>query len=406
MASRILSLCALAVVALSIVAAPASSAKKSSKKSSTAAAKKPAHKSTISSKPKASKAPQARLAASKTKRRYRYVNHWTEPTYADSTIGDRIDGEDLTVRQAAVEALGPYNGSVIVTDPQSGRILSIVNQKLAMKSGFTPCSTIKLVTSMAGLVEGIIKPETMVKIGTRSRMDLTEALARSNNPYFSVVGRQLGFERVAYYARLFGLGEKAGLDVEGEESGLFPDEEPMQSGGVGIMTAYGNGVTLTPLQLSALLSMIANKGTMLWLQYPRTKTDLDAFTPRIKRQMDLSKIVDQIRPGMEGAVEFGSARRARAAAGDDEDIFGKTGTCTHADQRTHLGWFGSYNQVGDRKLVVVVLLTGGHRVNGPVASGVAGSVYRLLAGQNYYAQTPATFSPSALISMQPCCSSQ
>lgn len=405
MASRILPLCALALTALSVMAAaPASSAKKSTKKPATV--KKQTAKPSVSSKTQASKAPKAQLAASKTKQRYRYVNHWTEPTFADSTIGDRIDGEDLTVRQAAVEALGPYNGSVIVTDPQSGRILSIVNQKLALKSGFTPCSTIKLVTSMAGLVEGVITPETKVKIGTRTRMDLTEALARSNNPYFSVVGRQLGFERVAYYARLFGLGEKAGLEVEGEESGGFPELEPMQTGGVGIMTAYGNGVTLTPLQLSALLSMIANKGTLLWLQYPRTKIDLDAFTPRIKRQMDLSKIVDQIRPGMEGAVEFGSARRARVAAGDDEDIFGKTGTCTHADQRTHLGWFGSYNQVGDRKLVVVVLLTGGHRVNGPVASGIAGSVYRLLQGQNYYAQTPATFSPSALISMQPCCSSQ
>ena len=57
---------------------------------------------------------------------------WSEPTFADSTVGDSVDGEDLTVRRAAVEALGPYNGTVVVADPQTGRILTIVNQKTAL----------------------------------------------------------------------------------------------------------------------------------------------------------------------------------------------------------------------------------------------------------------------------------
>jgi penicillin-binding protein 2 len=67
---------------------------------------------------------------------------WSAPTFADSSSSDFVDGEDLTVRRAAVEALGPYNGTVVVTDPNNGRILSMVNQKLALKSGFQPCSTI------------------------------------------------------------------------------------------------------------------------------------------------------------------------------------------------------------------------------------------------------------------------
>src|SRR5436305_12275629 len=67
----------------------------------------------------------------------RYVfSPWTEPTFADSTAGDLVDGEDLVVRRAAVQALGPFNGTVIVADPNTGRILTIVNQKLAYKSGF------------------------------------------------------------------------------------------------------------------------------------------------------------------------------------------------------------------------------------------------------------------------------
>src|SRR5271166_4131279 len=100
------------------------------------------------------------------KRRY-IMNPWTEPTFADSTAGDLIDGEDLVVRRAAVQALGPFNGSIVVADPTSGRILSIVNQKLAYKDGFEPCSTAKLVASLAGLSEGIINPTTLLQAGTR-----------------------------------------------------------------------------------------------------------------------------------------------------------------------------------------------------------------------------------------------
>lgn len=374
------------IVSLGIAAFAAAS----SKPPATKAAVAPAKKSSASRTAKASKTPavsSSRKAASKKKvsRRRYYRDPWTEPTYADSTVGDRIYGEDLVVRRAAVEALGPFNGSVMVTDAGTGRILTIVNQKLAFQSGFTPCSTIKLVTSVAGLVEGVITPEKSLKVSRRERMNLTSALARSNNPYFQIVGRELGFERVAYYARMLGIGEKAGLNIPEEQAGSLPEGDPRAHGGVGLMCSHGVGVELTPIQLSAMLAMIANNGTLPWLQYPRSAAESEAFIPQMKRQMELGPVVDMLRPGMEGTVEWGSGQRARRYAESDEPIFGKTGTCTHNDRRTHLGWFGSFNQVGDRKLVVVVLLTGGRPVNGPVASGIAGGVYRILKGQNYYA---------------------
>src|SRR5690349_19444294 len=78
----------------------------------------------------------------------------------DPTEGDNVDGEDLEIRRAAVEALGTMNGSVVVVDPSNGRVLSIVNQKLAFQPGFTPCSTIKLVTSLAALTENIVARDT------------------------------------------------------------------------------------------------------------------------------------------------------------------------------------------------------------------------------------------------------
>src|SRR5207248_4332766 len=90
------------------------------------------------------------------------------------------------------------------------------------------------------------------------------------------------------------------------------------------------------------------------------------FVPRVKRRLDIEPLIPMIKPGMRGAVEFGTAHRAR----EDGPIAGKTGTCT--ESHTHLGWFGSFNDVGDRKLVVVVLLTGGRPSIGPVAAGIAG----------------------------------
>lgn len=307
---------------------------------------------------------------------------WKEPTFADSTSGDEVAGEDMTIRQAAVNALGPYNGAVVVADPKTGRILSIVNQRLALGSGFQPCSTIKLVCALAGLDAGIVEKDTPIRLGRRYSMDLTKALATSNNPYFARVGEQLGFEKVHAYAQQLGLGERAGLDIEGEYPGILPTEPP-KFGGVGMMTSFGEGIQLTTLQLASILTAIANGGTMYHLQYPRTAEEVRKFAPRVKRQLEFGSKIPEIKPGMSGAVEYGTARRANYDP--NEPILGKTGTCTDRATPTHLGWFGSFNEVGNNKLVVVVLLTGGRAVNGPVAAQIAGNVYKNLSGQQFFA---------------------
>jgi penicillin-binding protein 2 len=319
---------------------------------------------------------------------------WTEPTYADSTNGDNVDGEDLEVRRAAVEALGPYNGSVVVVDPNSGRILSMVNQKLALSSGFQPCSTVKISVALAALSEKVIEPDTKLKIGG-GRMDLTYALAHSNNYFFATLGEKMGFDRVSYYAHLFGYGDRAGLDIPGEQAGRFPSAPPA-NGGVGMLSSFGEEISQTPLELAALLSAVANGGTLYYLQYPRTPQEIADFVPRIKRKLDIQDLIPAIKPGMRGAVEFGTAHRAR----QDDPIAGKTGTCS--ENHTHLGWFGSFNDENGRKLVVVVLLTGGRPVSGPVAAGIGGGFYKTLDEKKYFAASqPVT--PATLISTQICC---
>jgi len=323
-------------------------------------------------------------------RRPSFYRRWTEPTYADSTIGDRVDGDDLVVRRAAVEALGPYNGTVLAVDANTGRILTMVNQKLALQSGFQPCSTVKIAVALAALSEGLIDRATPVRLYGRRRMDLTQALAVSNNYYFANLGVKLGYEKWAYYARLFGLGEPAGLGIQGEEPGYFAAQPP--SSGLGMMTSFGDGIRQTPLGLAALLGAVANGGTLHYLQYPQNAREIAQFVPQVKRRLDIAPYLPQIRPGLTAAVEFGTARRA--AYDPEAPVCGKTGTCTGGT--THLGWFGAFNDFGQSKLVLVVLLTGGRGVSGPQASGIAGSIYRKLFESGYFGKRPV-FSPAILM---------
>jgi cell division protein FtsI/penicillin-binding protein 2 len=306
-----------------------------------------------------------------------------------------VDGEDLTVRLAAVDALGQLNGSVVVVDPATGRILSMVNQKLALASGFIPCSTIKVPVALAALNEGIISPHTKLRLGKQWFMDLTEALAISNNVYFARLGEALGFEKVRRYAQLFGFGEKAGWNIPGEQLGTFPVAPP-KHGGVGRLCSFGEEIQATPLQQAAFTAALANGGTLYYLQYPRTAEEIAGFVPKVKRRLDIAHLIPGVMPGMAAAVQRGTARRAYDPI---DPILGKTGTCSEDGAR--MGWFTSYNDLSNR-LTVVVMLRGGRASYGPLAAEVAGKVYRTLTERNYFAAR-REISPSAFAAGA-CCS--
>src|SRR5258708_19968349 len=124
-------------------------------------------------------------------RRHRYYERFSTSSFAsDIAEGDVAAGEDPIVRQAAIDALGNMNGTVVPTEPTSGRVLAMVNQKLALSSGAQPCSTIKLSVALAALSEGLVSKETPVSLGAHYRMNLTTALAHSNNAYFEALGRK------------------------------------------------------------------------------------------------------------------------------------------------------------------------------------------------------------------------
>ena len=316
--------------------------------------------------------------------RHRYRHYYGVPTYmADPATGDDSTFDDPAVRQAALDALGRQNGSVVAVDPSTGRILTIVNQKLAYSAGFEPCSTTKPIIAVAALEKGIVTPDTMIKVGRRRYMDMTEALAHSNNNFFEELGRRLGFDNVWHYDHVFGLGERTGYDISGEQPGFLPARPPAR-GGVARMCSFGEGIKITPLQLASVVSTIANGGTMYYLQYPTTETSAQDFAPRVRRTLPIAPLLPELRQGMLAAVLYGTARLSNDPEG--EQTLGKTGTCNDETKGGRLGWFASYADQEHPKLVLVVLLRGGARiVNGPHAADVAGKIYHDLYQHNYFA---------------------
>ena len=316
-------------------------------------------------------------------RRHHYYERFTASSFANGNIfaDDVTAGEDPVVRQAAIDALGDMNGTALVINPSNGRILAMVNQKLALSPGAEPCSTIKITVAMAALSEGLVTADTMVQLAG-FRMNMTQALAKSNNLYFEELGRELGFERVRHYAMEFGLGELAGYDIPGEQLGEYPDQPiPEADGGVGKMCSFGQGVSVTPLQLGAYVAALANGGTLYYLQHPTTAEEIANFKPRIKRTLDIARYIPEIEDGMAGAVEYGTARSLRTSF-NELPVFGKTGTCSN--EGTRFGWFASFSDSPQGSLVTVFFLEGGRATYGPRAAELTGQFYRNLWDRNYF----------------------
>ena len=318
--------------------------------------------------------------------RHRYAEQFTADSFTNSTqgAGDITTGEDPVVRQAAIDALGDMYGTVVAINPDNGRILAMVNQKLALSSGAEPCSTIKISVSLAALSEGIVTNTTPVNLGGHYAIDMNYALARSVNAYFEVLGRRMGFEKVRHYANEFGLGELAGYDIPNEQLGVYPSQPlPDSKGGVGRMCSFGEGVSMTPLQLGALVSAIANGGTLYYLQHPTTPQAIADYQPRIKRVLNIKNLIPEIQPGMAGAVGWGTARSLKASF-DQFPVMGKTGTCSN--DGTRFGWFASYaNTPQYGRIVTVFFLEGGRATFGPKAAELTGYFYKNLWDHSYFA---------------------
>ncbi len=281
---------------------------------------------------------------------------------------DNTEGEDLQIRRAAVDALGSRAGTVVVMEAQTGKVLTVINQDWAVKKGFKPCSTIKLVTGAAGVSEDLINDDGNLKKQS-FRMNLDDALAHSNNSYFQKVGTNLGSEKMISYARALGLGEPTGFNAEKETGGKLP----YGNNNVRIYS-HGDDFEVTPLQLAVMVSAITNGGKLVVPNTPRSNVEKAKFQPYMRRGVNLPpETLQNLVPGMMGATEYGTARRA---ANDGLNVAGKTGSCIFSG--TWIGLFASVAPAVNPKYAVVVI-TRGQSERGKYASAIAGKIYQALA---------------------------
>jgi len=150
---------------------------------------------------------------------------------------------------------------------------------------------------------------------------------------------------------------------------------------VGRMCSFGQGVSMTPLQLGALVAAIANGGTLYYLQHPTTPQEAANFQPRVKRVLSIAKYIPDVEDGMAGAVEYGTARSLRVNF-HELPVFGKTGTCSN--DGTRFGWFASFSDSPEGSLVTVFFLEGGRPTFGPKAAELTGEFYKSLWEHDYF----------------------
>lgn len=291
---------------------------------------------------------------------------------------------DALLQKVAWNALAGRPGAVVAMAPRDGSVLAMVSSpsfNSALFSGgisqqnwkklsddplhpmenrviagqYPPASTYKMIVAAAALQEGLITPETsfqcdgFYELGNRKyrcwhkgghgRISLHRAIVQSCDVYFYHVGKLIGVDKLAEYARRFGLGVSTGITLSREKSGLIPTrewkqmrfKEPWQIGET-ISVSIGQGYNLvTPLQLVTAYSALANGGTV-WR--PRLIERIEAvdgqvikaFAPEKKSVVPVSvNVMEQLKKALWGVVneEGGTGRAARRR---DADVAGKTGT--------------------------------------------------------------------------------
>lgn len=307
-------------------------------------------------------------------------------------------------RAAAVIAIDPRNGAVRAMvsrpgyDPNwfvhgiSSKNWNSINNDTnfpmnnkVITGEYPPGSTFKIVTGSAAfelkkvglnepIFDGGFHPmvPTMGNAGGEVLGWLTfiKALAMSDNVYFYELGYRVGIDNIEKYAHIFGFGERTGIDLEGESKGLVASkkvkreiwDEDWRLGDT-FNAAIGQGFNLTtPIQLSVMLSIVANGGTKYqpYLVDSIINSDGSLFEKPKRaegKHIDVSQqTIDYIRMGMSATTQEGGT--ASYFAGLPKPIAGKTGTAENSHGRDH-GLFVAYGPVDDPELVVVCIVEQG-----------------------------------------------
>lgn len=333
----------------------------------------------------------------------------------DSKIQTIVERE-LDIAQAEYKpdgiiaiAMNPNNGEVLAMasrpdfDPANFRNVppEIYNRNLPIWSTYEPGSTFKIITLAAALEEGKVDlekdhfhdPGSVEVGGARLRcwkkgghgsQTYLEVVQNSCNPGFVELGERLGKEKLFKYIRDFGFGEKTGIDLQGEGKGILFNLDrvgPVEQA----TTAFGQGVSVTPIQQVAAISAAVNGGT-LYTPYiakelinPATGEILMKKSPDAKRKVISKETSDEIRKALESVVAKGSGKKAFV---DGYRVGGKTGTAQKAQngrylENNHIVSFIGFAPADDPQLVVYVAVDnpkGTVQFGGVVAAPIVGEI--------------------------------
>lgn len=343
------------------------------------------------------------------------------------------------LQQFIESQMAEKKGAIIVSEPSTGKIMAMVSypdydpnmftrqislsqwQIIAenedntlcnrnIQSVYPPGSVFKLVTAIAALEEGIINTDNTIycpgyyqegnmtfkcwKEGGHGNLAIINAIANSCNVFFYTMGRKLGIDKLSYYAKLLGFGEKTGIDLPGEQVGLVPSQDWKRKTfnqswypGDSVNMSIGQGFLLvTPLQVHNLLCLIANEGFCCKPYYvekivAQSGEVIRQSIPEITRKTDVSQNTFKIvKKGMKRAVESGTGRSANIA---EIEIAGKTGTAQNPQGENH-AWFVGFAPIDKPEICVTVFIEhggDGSVAAAPVASNIIRKYIQLKYGQ-------------------------
>lgn len=253
---------------------------------------------------------------------------------------------DAGLQRAATAALGGREGTIVLIDPQTGRLRAVVNSRFAFEEAVSPGSTIKPFTTLAALRAGLINRESRLVCHERYKQgdfeivcshprfnppfDPVKALAYSCNYYYAKLGEGLSEGIFNETLASFGFGARTGRG-EQEASGILPHKAWRVRNALG----ESQELLVTPVQLITAYAALANGGRLFTPQ----QTAATVFSPHERSRLHIAP-ADRalLLEGMRGAVTYGTAARARLNALPGR-IFGKTGTATPVDDYRAHGWF-------------------------------------------------------------------
>jgi stage II sporulation protein D len=257
---------------------------------------------------------------------------------------------DRALEEAARQALGDLEGSVLVMDPQTGRLRAVVNPRLAFEQAFPPGSTIKSFTSLAAMRGGLIDRESRTLCPGRfndesldvfcshprskAPFNLAQALAYSCNYFFARLSGRLSFDALKGTLASAGFGARTGVNAGAESAGSLRDADWR----VRDLLGEGDNLLVTPIQLLSAYCALVNGGHL----YRPKISESDKLIPEERTNLHIAEphraaLVE----GMRDAVVYGTAEKARLAS-LPMFIFGKTGTSTSSNGFRRQGWFVSF----------------------------------------------------------------